>query len=229
MNVQRNMSRPGERGRPDKPEFTSRAKGVRQPSGTAQGPRPEVPGLDSASVLVSLSLGERAGVRADVPGSDSPSVAAPRSSSSDLERSLLAEIDRLGGQERARGAKGALDMFHASLSELVAQNPQAYGAGDDPKSQHRIVSHLLESVKTPFLARTVAGLRQEAGYVLVFGYWIHRAIFTFVGFGLLAAVALPLCAVSLMSTQAWGWLPGALGIAATLGGGAWILSRIRAR
>jgi hypothetical protein len=205
MNVERNMSRLEERGRPDKPEFTSRAKGFRRLSGTAPGPRLEAPGPDSGSV------------------------SAPRCSSSDLERSLLTEIDRLGGQERARGAKGALEMFHASLSELVAQNPQAYGAGDDPKSQHRIVAHLLESVKTPFLARTVAGLRQEAGYVLVFGYWIHRAVFTFVGFGLLAAVALPLCAVSLMSTQAWGWLPGALGIVATLGAGAWILSRIRER
>jgi len=120
-------------------------------------------------------------------------------------------------------------MFHASLSALVAQNPKDYGAGDDAKSQHRIISHLLESVRTPFLARTVAGLRREAGYVLVFGYWVHRAVFTFVGFGLLAAVALPLCAVSVMSTQAWGWLPGALGIAAALGAGAWILSRIRER
>lgn len=118
-------------------------------------------------------------------------------------------------------------MFHASLSELVGQNPKEYGAGDDPESQQRVISHLIESVKTPFLAQTVASLRQKAGYVLVFGYWIHRAVFTFVGFGLLAAIALPLCAVSLMSTRAWGWLPGAFGIVATLGAGGWILSRIR--
>jgi hypothetical protein len=145
----------------------------------------------------------------------------------DLEKLLLAEIDRLGGEERTRGAKGALDMFHAALSALVAQNPRDYGAGDDPESQQRAISQLIESVKTPFLAQTVASLRQKAGYVLIFGYWIHRAVFTFAGFGLLAAVVLPLCAVSLMSTRAWGWLPGAFGIVAALAAGAWILSRIR--
>jgi len=41
--------------------------------------------------------------------------------------------------------------------------------------------------------------------------------------------ALPLCAVSLMSTHAWGWLPGAFGIVGTVGAGAWILSRIRSK
>jgi hypothetical protein len=205
MSIQWNMSQVGQRRHSDRPEFTSRTKGFPHSSRAAQGIPPEAPGSVCASVSRSCS------------------------SSSDLERSLLAEIDRLGGEERSRGAKGALDMFHASLSELVAQNPKEYGAGDDPESQRRVVSHLIESVKTPFLARTVAGLRQRAGYVLVCGYWIHRAVFTFVGFGLLAAVALPLCAVSLMSTRAWGWLPGALGLVATLGAGAWILSRIRDR
>ena len=205
MSTQCNMSQVGQRRRSDRPEFTSRPRGFPASSRAAEGVPPKVPGPAGVSVSGSCS------------------------SPSDLEGSLLAEIDRLGGEERARGAKGALDMFHASLSELVAQNPKEYGAGDDPESQQRVVSHLIESVKTPFLARTVAGLRQEAGYVLVCGYWIHRAVFTFVGFGLLAAIALPLCAVSLMSTRAWGWLPGALGLVATLGAGAWILSRIRDR
>lgn len=205
MSTQWNMSQVGQRRGYDRPEFTSRTMGFPHGARAAQGLSTEAPGAVGVSVSGSCS------------------------SSSDLERSLLAEIDRLGGEERARGAKGALDMFHASLSELVAQNPEEYGAGDEPESQQRVVAHLIESVKTPFLARAVAGLRQEAGYVLVCGYWIHRAVFTFVGFGLLAAIALPLCAVSLMSTRAWGWLPGALGLVATLGAGVWILSRIRDR
>lgn len=145
----------------------------------------------------------------------------------DPEEALLSQIERLGGEERVKGAEGALDMFRNALSQLVADNPKAYGASDDSKTQTQIVSELFESVKTPFLARTIAELRQKAGYILVFGYWVHRAVFTFIGFGLVTALALPLCIVSLTSTRAWGWVPGVVGIGAALGAGAWILSRIR--
>lgn len=204
MSIQSNMSQARQPRRSDQPESTARPKAAAPSAGA-----PNTTGRASSSA-------------SSIPGQS----CAP---SSDLERALLAEIERLGGDERTRGARGALDMFHAALSELIAQNPKEYGAGDDPESQQRAISHLLESVKTPFLAQTVAGMRQKAGYVLVFGYWLHRAVFTFVGFGLLAAVVLPLCAVSLMSTRAWGWLPGAVGIVAALGAGAWILTRIRTK
>lgn len=150
-------------------------------------------------------------------------------SASHVEKSLLAEIGRLGGEERLRGAEGALEAFRTSLSELVCESPKAYGAGDDPESQSLMVSQLIESVRRSFLSRTAETLRHKAGYVLVFGRWIHRAVFTFIGFGLLAAAVLPLCAVSLMSTSAWGWLPWALGIATAVLVGVWILSRIRCK
>ena len=128
-----------------------------------------------------------------------------------------------------RGAEGALKVFQASLAELVRENPRAYGAGDDAESQRRIVSQLSESVSSSFLLRTVEALRHREGYVKVCGCWVHRAAFTFFGFGLLAAAVLPLCAVSLMSASNWGWLPGVLGIAAALLIGVWILSRIRSQ
>lgn len=153
----------------------------------------------------------------------------PAGSASHSEKSLLAEIGRLGGEERLRGAEGALEVFQTSLSELVHERPKAYGAGNDPESQSRIVFQLIESVRVSFLLRTVEDLRHRAGYVLVCGRWIHRAVFTFISFGLLAAVALPVCAVSLTSTSPWGWLPGALGIATAvlIGGGS--LSRVRCK
>ena len=144
-----------------------------------------------------------------------------------VSEELVAEIRRLGSDERVTGAQGALDMFETALSRLVAENPKAYGAGEDRASPRRIVADLVESVRTSFLVRTVAELREKAGYVNVFGHWIHRAVFTFAGFGLLAALALPLCAVSLMSTTPWGWLPGALGLSGALALGPWILSRVR--
>lgn len=147
----------------------------------------------------------------------------------DADGLLLSEISRLGGDERMRGATGALEAFKSALTDLVRQNPNAYGAGSDPNSQSGVASMLFESVKRPFLLRTIETLRREAGYVNVCGHWIHRAVFTFFGFGLLAAAVLPLCAVSLMSSSAWGWLPGALGLAALFALGTWILSRIRSR
>jgi hypothetical protein len=122
-----------------------------------------------------------------------------------------------------------MKVFENALGDLVRENPKGYGAGDDPASQGRVVSELIHSVKKSFLSRTVEALRHEAGYVKVWGYWIHRAVFTFLGFGLLAAAVLPVCAVSLMSSAAWGWVPGAagLGVAALIG--IWILTRIRNR
>jgi hypothetical protein len=144
-----------------------------------------------------------------------------------LGESLLAEIRQLGGEERARGAEGALKAFQSALAELVRQNPRRYGAGDDVKSQDRVVSQLLDSVRTSFLQHMINDLRLQAGYIKVCGHWIHRAVFTFIGFGFLLAAVLPFCAVSLMSTAAWGWLPGALGLAAAVALGIWILSRIR--
>ena len=145
------------------------------------------------------------------------------------EEPLISDIRRLGGEARVKGAEGALKLFEATLHQLVGENPKRFGAGNDPASQARVVAELLESVKIPFLARSAADLRQKAGYIQTFGYWIHRAVFTFVGFGLLAAFVLPLCAVSLMSTRAWGWLPGALGLVASVAAGAWILTRIRSK
>jgi hypothetical protein len=147
----------------------------------------------------------------------------------DAEQPLLADIGRLGGEDRVKGAEGALEVFHNALSQLVKENPTAYGAGADTESQERIVNHLIDSVRTCYLTQTVAALRRHAGYVKVLGYWIHRAVFTFLAFGFLAAIVLPLCLVSLMSTAAWGWVPGAAGLAAAVGAGAWILSRIRTR
>ena len=148
---------------------------------------------------------------------------------SEAEKSLLAEIGRLGGEERAKGAEGALAMFETGLSELVRQNPKAYGADDDGASQKQVVAQMVESLRISFLKRTAAELHQKAGCVQVFGCWVHRAAFTFVGFGLIAAFTLPLCAVSLMSTRPWGWLPGAFGIAGAVAVGVWILSRIRSK
>ena len=144
-----------------------------------------------------------------------------------LENSLLSEIRQLGSEERASGAQGALAAFQSALAELVRQNPERYGAGDDGKSQSRIMSQLLDSVRTSFLQQTRDELRRQAGYIKVWGHWVHRAVFTFVGFGFLLAGLLPFCAVSLMSTAAWGWLPGAFGLAAAVVLGIWILSRIR--
>lgn len=144
-----------------------------------------------------------------------------------LQKSLLSEIRQLGGEERVSGAQGALETFQTALAELVLQNPQRYGAGDDAKSQGRIISQLLDSVRTSFLQQTRDELRRQAGYIKVWGHWVHRAVFTFIGFGFLLAGLLPFCAVSLMSTAAWGWLPGAFGLAAAVVLGIWILSRIR--
>jgi hypothetical protein len=144
-----------------------------------------------------------------------------------LEEPLLSDIRRLGGHERMQGAEAALNAFQSALAELVHDNPRQYGAADDTESQQRIVSELLESVGSSFLSQTIENLRRQAGYVKVFGYWIHRAVFTFIGFGLLTAAVLPLCAVSLMSTAAWGWLPGSLGLATVILLGIWILSRVK--
>jgi len=144
-----------------------------------------------------------------------------------LEKSLLSEIRQLGGEERVSGVQGALEAFQTALADLVRQNPQRYGVGDEPKSQGRIVSQLLDSVRTSFLQQTRNELRRQAGYIRVCGRWVHRAVFTFIGFGFLLAGLLPFCAVSLMSTAAWGWLPGAFGFAAAVVLGIWILSRIR--
>ena len=140
---------------------------------------------------------------------------------------LLSEIRRLGGEERENGARGALRTFQSALQDLVCESPEAYGAEDDAESQDRMVRHLMESVGTSFLARTVQSLRHQAGYVLVCGCWVHRAVFTFVGFGVLAAALLPFCVVSLTSTSAWGWVPGTVGFGAAIALGAWILSRVR--
>lgn len=126
-----------------------------------------------------------------------------------------------------KGAQGALEVFQSALWQLVQENPANFGAGQDVESQAQVVSQLFDSVRLSFLSQTVRTLRQRAGYVSVLGYWVHRAVFTFLGFGVLAALALPLCAISLMSTAAWGWLPGAFGIAAACGAGAWILTRVR--
>src|ERR1700719_206084 len=101
-----------------------------------------------------------------------PAVRSPRV----VEDPLLSEICPLGGEERMRGAAAEFEMFQAALTELVRNKPRAYGAGDDPKSQSRVVAQLFESVSASFLERTVSDLRHEAGYVLVFGYWIHRAV-----------------------------------------------------
>jgi len=148
---------------------------------------------------------------------------------SETEKALLAEISQLGGEERIQGAEGALKAFRASLDDLVRTNPRAYGAEDNPESQRRLVHELFDSISSSFLLRTVDALRRNAGYVMVCRRWIHRAVFTFIGFGLLAAAVLPLCAVSLMSASAWGWLPGVLGVAASVLIGLWILGRIRSR
>jgi len=125
-----------------------------------------------------------------------------------------------------KGAEGALKAFETALADLVRENPKAYGANNAPESQARVVANLLESISDSFLNRTEEDLRRRAGYVRVWGRWVHRAVFTFVAFGLLAALVLPLCAVSLLSASAWGWLPGAGGIVAALLVGAWILSRV---
>jgi hypothetical protein len=145
----------------------------------------------------------------------------------DLDQILLAEINRFGGEERTRGTEGALEAFRSALCRLVRENPKAFGAEGDPESQQRVVNQLTGSLQTSFLAQTVSDLRHRAGYLLVLGYWVHRAVFTFVVFGLLAAVALPLCAVSLMSTQAWGWLPGVAGIIVSISIATYILARVR--
>jgi hypothetical protein len=147
----------------------------------------------------------------------------------DVETALLAEIHRLGGEDRRKGAEGAIETFENALSQLVAANPNAYGADEDRVSQRRVVADMVKSVRTPFLARTIAELRKQAGYVNVVGCWIHRAVFTFVIFGLVAALVLPLCAVSLMSATPWGWLPGIVGIIAVPVAGVWILSRVRCK
>ena len=156
-------------------------------------------------------------------------IIAPESvrGASKFEEPLLSDIRRLGGHERMQGAEVALNAFESALAELVHDNPRHYGAADDAESQRRIVSELFESVGRSFLSQTVENLRRQTGYVKVFGNWIHRAVFTFIGFGLLTAAVLPLCAVSLMSTSAWGWLPGSLGLVAVILLGIWILSRVK--
>jgi hypothetical protein len=147
----------------------------------------------------------------------------------EAETALLEEIYRLGGEERRKGVAGALDTFENALSQLVAAKPKAYGADEDRVSQRRVMADMVKSVRTAFLTRTIAELRKQAGYVSVLGCWIHRAVFTFVIFGLVAALVLPLCVVSLMSAMPWGWLPGVVGIIAVPGAGVWILSRIRCK
>ena len=151
----------------------------------------------------------------------------PQSGEPGPQTRLLDEISRLGGEERMKGARGALDSFQSALTDLVRENPQRYGAGDDFSSQRQVVAQLFESVSDSFLMRTVETLRRKEGYIRIWGYWIHRAVFTFIGFGVLAAAAFPFCAVSLMSTAPWGWLPGAAGLLVALILGGWILSRIR--
>ena len=144
-----------------------------------------------------------------------------------LDRMLLAEIVRLGGEERSKGAEGALEALRSALCALVLENPEAYGAGNDADSQQRAVDHLISSLQTSFLAHTVSELRHTAGYILVLGYWVHRAVFTFIVFGLLVAIALPVCAVSLMSTLPFGWVPGVIGIVISIAVGIYILIRVR--
>jgi hypothetical protein len=145
------------------------------------------------------------------------------------EKALLAEIGRLGGEERLKGAENALEAFRVSLAELVKESPKEFGAGDDPESQNRMIFQLINSVRSSYLLRTVETLRHREGYVLVMGRWVHRAAFTFIAFGLLAAAVLPLCAVSLMSTSAWGWVPGVLGLMTAVAIGVWIFTRIRCK
>lgn len=126
-----------------------------------------------------------------------------------------------------KGAEGALDAFQSALAGLVHENPGRYGAGDDAASQRRVVSQLTASVGSSFLLKTTEDLRRRAGYVQVCGRWIHRAVFTFIGFGLLAAAVLPFCIVSLLSAAAWGWLPGVCGIGVAVLLGVWILNRVK--
>jgi len=144
-----------------------------------------------------------------------------------LDRMLLAEIVRLGGEDRSKGAEGALEALRSALCALVRENPKAYGAGNDAESQQRAVDSLIGSLQTSFLAHTVSDLRHRAGYILVLGYWVHRAVFTFIVFGLLVAIALPVCAVSLMSTLPFGWVPGVIGIIISIAVGTYILFRVR--
>jgi len=150
-------------------------------------------------------------------------------SAEQFEQSLLSEIRRLGGEERANGVHGALEAFQSTLAEMVRQNPRRYGATEDTVSQRRIVSQLLDSMRTSFLQQTLDELRRQAGYIRACGYWVHRAVFTFVGFGFLLAALLPFCAVSVLSTAAWGWLPGVLGLVSAVVLGIWILSRIKSK
>lgn len=147
----------------------------------------------------------------------------------DAEELLLAEIGRLGGMERRKAAEGALEVFQSALAELVQKNPKTYGATDDPESQEKAVAELTASVRISFLEKTLQTLRRDSGYVMIAGRWIHRAVLTFVVFGLLAAGLLPVCAVSLMSGAPWGWVPGVVGLLGGLLAAAWILSRVRAR
>ena len=171
------------------------------------------------------AVSRRSGVSAEPEiRAEKPTTAEPTCSANEA---LLSEIALLGGEARRQGAEDALKTFQSSLAEMVRGNPTAHGAGPDLIAQKRVISEMVDSVSYSFLRQTVDTLRREAGFVQVWGRWLHRAVFTFVGFGLLTAAVLPLCVVSLMSTSAWGWVPGALGIVAALVSGAWILSRIR--
>jgi hypothetical protein len=175
------------------------------------------------------ALSRRSGVDVSVEPvapAEKPMTAAPSCSANEP---LLREIALLGGDTRRQGAEDALKTFQTSLAEMIRGNPSAYGAGTDANGQDRVIRELVDSVSGSFLRRTVETLRLESGFVQFCGRWVHRAVFTFVGFGLIAAAVLPLCAVSLMSTSAWGWVPGALGIVAALATGAWILSHVRNR
>ncbi len=152
-----------------------------------------------------------------------------RHSGHEVEDELLSEIRLLGGEAKAKATEEALAAFYNAVADLVANDPRKYGADGDAESQRKVVRELTASVRVGFLRRTVEELRREAGYIRVTGLWLHRAIFTFVAFGLLIAGLVPVCAVSLLSDSQWGWIPGVAGIAIAVIAGVWILSRVRSR
>ncbi len=171
--------------------------------------------VDDMKPVVSIRLEQPAGV-----------VAGGMNLKPEEER-FLVEIGQLGGAERRVAVEAAMQIFEATLSKLVQENPAAYGLNGDAAGRKRLVREFTDMVTESFLWRTVESLRRKSGYVCVWGFWIHRAAITFVVFGFLLAAVLPVCVVSLMSAMEWGWLPGVAGIILAIALGVWILSRVR--
>lgn len=129
----------------------------------------------------------------------------------DRNSHLFEEIEKLGLSEK--DVVQSLDATAHSVAQTVANNPEAYEVTSaDREGQQVVLEKEMERISQKFLAEKVAELRKQAGYISIWGQWIHRSLITLISYSALALAGIPFFFVQVFSSRAWGWLYGLLGL-----------------